>query len=183
MCSVEAWVRLLFRHLTAFGNPACLLVVVTDKPLLWAYLNPWAITHSRFTVEIVYIKGQPCLFTLYLNIGVHVLHFHCFQGLCNLSRKLSCLFPPSRWGDRVKWLPWVSTTEPEHDLHLLLGGPLSFPVPLACSSADSSINTPLRAYRSGLSRPEERRGGISSQIGLIIQRSFSFSPGMCFSVL
>lgn len=54
------------------------------------------------------------------------------------------------------------------------------PPALTGSNADSSVGIPLRAYRFQLSRPKEGRGGINRQIGLIMERSFSFGPGICF---
>lgn len=120
--------------------------------------------------------------------------FCIFSAFTNSIYSLSLpLFPCCRWGSSGKWSDFPESPLRFNDrtkartsspASVLLSFPTVSPQPHCWLIRDRPTAPPSpcpipRPYGFQLSRPKERRGGINSQIGSVIQKSFSFGPGIC----
>lgn len=128
----------------------CLLLVVTSISLFELIWTLEQCNRDLMWKQFISTVVNLCLFTLYLNIDEHTLHFPCFhkQYLQSCDRELSLLvFVPPRWGNGKRWsdfpdspLRFNDRTKTRTSSWAL--GSLSFPPPLASSNTDSSVNIP-----------------------------------------
>lgn len=149
--NVHVWT---FYHLILFGNSVaiwvCLLWVVTGISLFELIWTLEQYNRDLMWKQFISTVVNLCLFTLYLNIDEHTLHFPGFhkQYLQSCDRELSLLvFVPPRWGNGKRWSDFPDSPLRFNDrtktrTSSWAPGSLSFPPPLASSNTDSSVNIP-----------------------------------------